>query len=94
MQRKSRDTRCDVEVLVTVLVKTLALRLAEVKAKTVSDTLDHLKAKALVNKFAATAAEIKAKTTGGILRDLEVEVLVDSTADTLQEVRVTIITAF
>ena len=57
------------EVLVTVLVKTLALRLAEVKAKTVSDTLDHLKAKALVNKFAATLAQKKAKTTGGILCD-------------------------
>ena len=54
-----------------VLVKTLALRLPEVKAKTVSDTLDHLKAKALVNKFAATLAEIKAKTTGGILRDVD-----------------------
>ena len=54
------------QVLVKVLVKTLALRLAEVKAKTVSDTLDHVKTKALVNKFALTLAEMKAKTTGGI----------------------------
>ena len=50
----------NVEVLVKVLVKTLALRLAEVKAKTASDMLDHVKAKALVNKFAATLAEMKA----------------------------------
>ena len=35
----------NVEVLVKVLVKTLVLRLAEVKAKTVSDMLDHGKAK-------------------------------------------------
>ena len=69
------------EVLVTVLVKTLPLRLAEVKAKKVSDTLDHFKAKALVNNFAATLARMKAKTTGGILRDLEVEALVNRTAD-------------
>ena len=50
----------NVEVLVKVLVKTLVLRLAEVKAKTVSDMLDHGKAKALVNKFAATLTERKA----------------------------------
>ena len=53
------------QVLVKVLVKTLALRLPEVKAKTFSDTLDHVKAKALVNKFALTLAEMKAKTTKG-----------------------------
>ena len=84
----------NVEVLVNLLVKTLALRLAEVKAKTVSDTLDHVKAKALVNKFAATQAEMKAKTTGGTLRDVEVDALVDRTADTLQEVRVRINPAY
>ena len=50
----------NVDVLVKVLVKTLALRLAEVKAKKVSDMLDHVKAKSLVNKFAATLAEMKA----------------------------------
>ena len=33
------------------MVKTLGVRLAEVKAKTVGDTLDHVEAKALVNKF-------------------------------------------
>ena len=78
------------QVLVKVLVKTLALRLAEVKGKTVSDTLDHVKA----NKFALTLAEMKAKTTGGILSDVESEGLVDRTADTLQEIRVRIITAY
>ena len=44
-------------------MKTLALRVAEVKAKTVSDTLEHVKAKTLVIKFAATVAEMKARTT-------------------------------
>ena len=56
--------------------------------------LDHVKAKALVNKFAATLAEMKAKTTGGTPRDVEVEALVDRTADTLQGVRVRIISAY
>ena len=92
--KKSRHTRCNVQVLVKVLVKTLALRLAEVKAKTVSDTLDHVKAKALVNKFPLTLADMKAKTTGGILSDVESEGLVDRTADTLQEIRVRINTAY
>ena len=72
----------------------LALRLAEVKAKTVSYMQDHVKAKALVNKFAATQAEMKAKTTGDTLCDVELEALVDRTADTLQEVTVRIITAY
>lgn len=72
------------QVLLKVLVKTLALRLAEVMAKLVSDTLEHVKAKTLVIKFAATVAEMKARTTRRTLR----------TADTLQEVRVRIITAY
>ena len=67
------------QVLIKVLVKTLALRLAEVKAKTVSDTLERVKAKALVNKFAATLPEIKTKTRSGILRDVEVKALVART---------------
>ena len=81
-------------ISVKELVKTLALRLAEVKAKTVSNTLDHVNAKALVNKFAATLSEMKAKTTGGIRRDVEIEPLWDRTADTLHEVKVTIISAY
>ena len=36
---------------VNALVKTLAERLAEVKAKTVSDRLGHVLAKSLVKKF-------------------------------------------
>ena len=82
------------QVLVKVSGSTLALRLAEVKTKTVRDTLDHVKAKALVTKFAATLSEMKTKTTGGILRDVEVEALVERTADTVQEVRVRIISAY
>ena len=53
-----REPRRDVEV--KALFKTLAYRLAEVKAKRVSDMLDHVKAKALVNKFPDTLPEIKA----------------------------------
>ena len=45
---------------VKALFKTLAYRLAEVKAKRVSDMLDHVKAKALVKKFPATLPEMKA----------------------------------
>ena len=45
---------------VKALFKTLAYRLAEVKAKRVSDMLDHVKAKALVNKFPASLPEMKA----------------------------------
>jgi len=41
---------------VKALVKTLADRLAEVKAKTVSVTLGHAEAEALMNKFAALLA--------------------------------------
>ena len=92
--KKSRDSRCHVQVLIKVSVRTLALRLAEVKTKTVSNTLDNVKVKALVTKFAATLSEMKAKTTGGILRDVEVEALVNRTADTVQELRVTIIPAY
>ena len=46
-------------------VKTLTFILAKVKAKIVSDTLDHVEEKALVNKYAATQAEMEAKTIGG-----------------------------
>ena len=46
-------------------VKTLANRLAEVKAKTVRDTQGHVENYSIVNKFAATLAEIKANTCVG-----------------------------
>ena len=65
------------------MVKTLADRLAEVKAKTVSDTLGHVEAYSLVNKFATRQAEMKAKTIDGTLRDFQAKALVD----TLLEVR-------
>ena len=69
------------------MVKTLAVRLAEVKAKKVCDTLDQVQAKALVNKLAATVAEMGAKTIGGTLHDVEAKALVDRTPDTPQEVK-------
>ena len=83
-----------VDVLVYMVAEKNPLRLAKVKAKTVSDTLDQVQGKALVNKFFATLAEMKAKTTGGILCDVEVKALVDRTADTLREVRVRIFRAY
>ena len=52
------------------MVKTLADRLAEEKAKTVRNTLGHVENYSLVNKFAATLTEIKAKTIDGTLRDV------------------------
>ena len=69
------------------MVKTLADRLAKVKAKTVRDTLRHVENCSLVNKFAATLEEIKAKTIDGTLRDVQAEALVDTTSYTLPEVR-------
>ena len=45
---------------VKALFKTLAFRLAEVKAKRVSDMLHRVKAKALVKKFLATLPEMMA----------------------------------
>ena len=51
------------------MVKTLADWLAEVKAKSVRDTLGHVKNYSLVNKFAATLAEMKARTIDGTLDD-------------------------
>jgi len=76
------------------LLKTLAVRPAEVKTKKVFEALDHLKAKALVNKFAATLEEMEAKTIGGTLRDVENEKLVNTTADWPQKVTVRIMTIF
>ena len=70
------------------MVKTLGVRLAEGKAKKVSDTLDHVKAKALVNKFPATVAPMEANTIGVTLLDVEGKALVDTIADTPQEVKV------
>ena len=70
------------------MIKTLAERLAEVKAKKVCDTLDPVQAKALVNKLAATVAEMGAKTIGGTLHDEEAKALVERTPDTPQEIKV------
>lgn len=70
--------------------KTLAVRLAEVMAKKLSNTLDHVHAKALVNKFLATVAEMKVKTTAGTLPDLEAKALVEETVETPQDVTVRI----
>lgn len=64
------------------MIKTLVVRLAEVKAKKVCDTLDHVEAKALVNKLAATVAEMEAKTIACTLHDIEAKALVDTTPDT------------
>ena len=44
-------------------------------AKKLSNTLDHVHAKALVNKFFATVAEMKSKTSAGTLPDLEAKAL-------------------
>ena len=67
-------------VEVKALVKTLEDRLAEVKAKTVSDTLGHVEAYSLVNKFATREAEMKAKTIDGRVRDFQAQALVHTTA--------------
>ena len=75
-----RDTRRDVEV--NALVKTLADRLAVVKAKTVSDALGHVEAASHVNKLAATLEKIGAKIIGDRMRDVEGEALVDRTLST------------
>ena len=80
--------RRDVEV--KPLHKTLAVKLAEVMAKKLSNTLDHVDAKALVNKFLATAAEMKVKTTAGTLPDLEAKALVEETVETQKDVKVRI----
>ena len=81
-------------VEVKALVKTLADRLAEVKAKTVSDTLAHVEAYSLVNKFATRQAEMKAKTIDGTVRDFQAQALVHTTADTLLEVRARIMPTY
>ena len=54
----------------------MAVRLAEVVAKKLSNTLDHVNAKALVNKFLATVAKMKSKTSAGTLPYLEAKALV------------------
>ena len=72
------------------MVKTLADRLAEVKAKTVRDTVGHVENYSLVNKFAATLAEMKAKTIDATLHYFQSEALTDMRAETLQEVSASI----
>ena len=81
-------------VKVKAFVKTLADRLAEVKAKTVSDTLGHVEAYSLVNKFATRQAEMKAKTIDGTMRDFQAQALVHTTVDTLLEVRARIMPTY
>ena len=66
----------------------------QTQAKTVSDTLGHVEAYLLVNKFATRQAEMKAKTIDGTLRDFQAEALVDTTADTLLEVRARIMPTY
>ena len=58
---------------VKALTNTLADRIAEVKARTVRDTLRHLENYSLVKKFPALLAEMKAKTTDCTLRDVQAE---------------------
>lgn len=48
-------------------------------AKKLRKTLDHVHAKALVNKFLATVAEMKSKTSASTLPDLEAKALVAKT---------------
>ena len=60
---------------------TLAERLAEVKAKTIGETLTAVTGASLVLKLTATLAEMKAK-----MGDVEAEELVDTLANTLLEV--------
>ena len=69
----------------------LADRLAEIKAKSVRDTLGHVQNYSLVNKFAATLVAMKTKTIDGTLREVEAEGRVDTTADTLAEVKARIL---
>ena len=63
-----RDTRRDVDV--KELVKTLPDRLAELNSKTVSDTIGHVEAEALVNQFFCHARRDKDKKISGTLRDV------------------------
>ena len=65
---------------------TLAQRLAEVKAKTIGETLTAMTGASLVLKLTATLAEIKAKAVNKTLGDVEAEELVDTLANTLLEV--------
>ena len=76
------------------MVKALADRLPQVKAKTVRDTLGHVENYLLVIKFAATLAEMKGEAIDGTLRDVQAEELVGTTADSLPEVRVRILTTY
>ena len=64
---------------VNALLKTLADRLAVVKAKKFSDALGHVKADCLANKLAATLEKMEAKTIGARLRDVVPEAVVDMT---------------
>lgn len=50
-------------------------------AKKLRNTLDHVHAKALVNKFLATVAQMKSKTSAATLPDLEAKALVAKTVE-------------
>ena len=64
------------------MVKTLAYRLIkEGKGQESLDTLGHVQAHSLDNKFSATLAKIKSKTIDGTVRDMEAKALVDRKID-------------
>ena len=89
-----KNTHARRNAVVKALVKTLADRLLEVKAKTVTDTLGHVENYSLVNKFTATLAELKAKTIDATLHDFQAEALADMTAETLPEVSASILPTY
>ena len=77
------------------MVKTLAVSVAEVKTKKLSNTLHQCARKGTWQPiFPATVAEMKAKTIGGTLRDLEAKALVKKTVQTPQEVKVRIMPTY
>ena len=90
--RKNTYARRNAEV--KALAKTLADRLAQVKAKIVRDTIGHVENYSLVNTFAETLAEIKAKTIDATLHDFQAEALADMTAETLPEVSASILPTY
>ena len=66
------------------MVKTLAFRLIkEGKGQESLDTLGHVQAHSLDNKFSATLAKKKSKTIDGTVRDMEAKALVDRKIDKL-----------
>ena len=58
------------------------------------DTLRHVQARSLDNKFAATLAKIKAKTIDCTVRDMQAKALVHRKTDTLLAARVRIMPTY